>query len=276
MRVFQMVLCGVVVGVSSAFAQIDFSANVPNREVLVCEPIPVVATIKNNRMDPLQAGSEQGYSVAFEVTDSSGLLIRPMENATVAMPAAIEGQSEVVFTNDLQRIFPVGRYPTLAVRARLTVGNKSFVTKSMYVDIMPGMEIMRIHAPAPDGEIHSYSLRSLSRDKRDRLFLRIGNESDTVCYGLADLGRFMRIGKPTIEVDGLGRVHILHLSGPGQFIHSVFDAAGTPISRDTVQGELSLVRLVEDGKGSFRVAGGGVISAPRDPIPEALPVRRGL
>lgn len=261
---------------ASAFAQIDFSARLPNNEALLCEAVPIVVTIQNNRVDALPAETEKGYSVAFELTDQAGLLIRPLEKAEIQMPAVIEGQSTVVFTNDLQSIFPIGKYAALAVRARLTVGSRSFVTEKMYVDIMPGAEIARLQAPTPGGEIHTYSLRSLSREKRDRLFLRVANEDETLCYAAIELGRFMRIGKPTLEMDGLGRVHVLHLSGPNRFVHSVFDANGALISRDQVEGDLSVVRLVEDGKGSFRVAGGGVVSPPRDPIVEALPVRRGL
>lgn len=276
MRMAWRLVVGMMFIAGGAFAQIDFSARIPNSETLLCEPIPVVVTLQNNRVDALAAGSEQGYSIAFEVTDPDGILVRPLPDSSVSMPATIEGQSTVVFTNDLQKIFPVARYPSLAVRARLTVGNRSFVTEKMFVDILPGTEIARLQAPASDGEVHTYSLRAISREKRDRLFLRIANESETVCYGVADLGRFMRIGKPALEVDGMGRIHVLHLMGPNQFAHSVFDSAGSSVSRDIIEGELSLVRLVEDGKGSFRVAGGGVVSTPRDPLVEPLPVRRGL
>lgn len=276
MRAIYLTGLGSLVFGGSAFAQIDFSAKLPNNEALLCEPIPIVVTIQNNRVDALPAGSEQGYSIAFELTDQPGLLVRPIANAVVQMPAVIKGQSTVVFTNDLQSIFPVGKYAALAVRARLTVGSRSFVTDKMYVDILPGAEIARLQAPTPDGEVHTYSLRSISREKRDRLFLRVANEDESLCYAAIELGRFMRIGKPTLEVDGLGRVHVLHLSGPNRFVHSVFEANGAPVSRDLIEGDLSLVRLVEDGQGSFRVAGGGLVSPPRDPVVDALPVRRGL
>ncbi|MCO5061259.1 MAG: hypothetical protein M9963_04540 [Kiritimatiellae bacterium] len=267
---------GAVLIAGSASAQIDFSARLVNSDVLTCESVPVVVTLQNNRVDALEASSEQGYSVAFEVTDPSGLLIRPMEKASVSMPATIPGQSTVSFTNDLQQIFPLGRYHSLSVRARLTVGSRSFVTDKMFVELLPGTEVMRLQAPAPDGQIHTYSLRTINREKRDRLFLRISNEDESLCYAVGDLGRYMRLGKPTLEADGLGRVHVLHMTAPNQFMHSVYEASGPLVSQTLVQGEVSMVRLVEDGAGSFRVAGGGVVSGPRDPMPEPLPVRRGL
>ncbi len=276
MRITATWIMGGLLLAGNAFAQIEFSARVPNMDVLVCESIPIVVTLQNNRIDPLEAGSEQGYSVAFEVTEPSGLLVRPIESASVSMPSVIPGQSTVIFTNDLLRIFPLGNQHSISVRARLTVGSRSFVTEKMFVEILPGTEVMRMQAPATDGQIHTYSLRTINREKRDRLFLRISNEDESLCYSASDLGRFARIGKPTLEVDGLGRVHVLHLMAPNQFAHSVFSSNGALVSREAIQGEISLVRLVEDGAGSFRVAGGGVISAPRDPVAEPLPIRRGL
>lgn len=276
MRTFAGVVVGLAISVSSIQAQVDFSAAVPHHESLLCEAIPAIITIRNNRPETLHAGGAQGFSLTYEVTDAAGILLRSYTNAAVEVPAQIPPQATVVFTNDLQQLFPVARHNAIGVRARLTVGERSFVTEKMFVDIAPGAEIARLQAHAPDGELHTYTLRTLNRAKRDHLFLRVGNEADTLCYGVADLGRFVRIGKPALEIDGQGRVHVLHLSGPSQFVHTIFDAAGAILSRNTFAGDVSAVRLQPDDSGGYRVAGAGQVAPPKDPIVEPLPVRRGL
>lgn len=276
MRLVSGMLVGWVCATLSVQAQVDFSARILYRESLVCEPMPTVITIRNNRVEPLNAGGAQGYSLTFEVTDTAGLLLRPFPDAAVEVPAQIPPQSTVVFTNDLQRLFPVSRHQAIGVRARLTVGERSFVTERTFVDILPGVEIARLQAAAPGGEIHTYTLRLLNRENRDHLFLRVSNEEDSICYGVADLGRVVRMGKPTLEVDEQSRVHVLHLSGPGLFTYTIFDAAGSILNRSSFMGDVSSVRLEPDNAGSFRVVGAGQIAPPKDPIVEPLPVRRGL
>lgn len=264
------------VSASSVFAQVDFSARLPNTSVLACEPVPIEVTLKNNRAVPLAAGGTQGFTLAFEVVDAQGLLVRSLPDAQVSTPAEVPPLSQVVITNDLQQLFPIARHAALSVRARLVVGDRSYVTDKMFLDVLPGGEVGRIQANTASGELRTYSLRVLSRDKRDRLFLRSSNESETICYGVADLGRFVRIGSPTLEVDSQGNVHVLHLSGPNQFVHSVFSPDAARISRQPVEGDVSAVRLVEDGAGSYRVAGAGQVSPPRDTMVEPLPLKRGL
>lgn len=264
------------VSTSTVFAQVDFSARLSHTSVLACEPVPIEVTLKNNRMIPLTAGGTQGFTLAFEVVDAQGLLVRALPNAVVATPAEVPALSQVVFTNDLQQLFPIAQHAALSIRARLVVGDRSYVTDKMFLDVLPGGEVARIQANTASGELRTYSLRVVSRDKRDRLFLRSGNEAETICYGVADLGRFVRIGNPTIEVDSQGNVHVLHLSGPNQFVHSVFSPDAMRISRRLVEGDVSAVRLVEDGAGSYRVIGAGQISPPREPMIEQLPLKRGL
>jgi hypothetical protein len=276
-RVLGLAALAVGCGTLQARAQaVDFRARLPHAEVLVCEPLPVEITIRNNGMSPLQAGGSAGYALAFEVLDASGLLLRELPQSAVLVPEVIEPQAQVVFTNDLQALFPVARHATLSVRARLTVGSRSYMSDKLFVDLMPGSEITWVNAPAADGVLRRFSLRSLSRGKRDFLFLRVENPDGSLCYGAAELGRLVRMGEPRLEVDSRGNVHVLHLSAPNQFIHSVFSPEGGAIKRDVLTGDLSMVRMVDDGQGSFRIAGAGQVAPPRDPIVDPLPLRRGL
>ncbi len=260
----------------AAPAQIDFSAALPNRELLVCEPVPVVVTLRNNRPEPLRADAAGGYGLAFELTDESGLLLRPRPDAALSLPAEVPAFGGAVFTNDLQQFYALARTQTIGIRARLTVGDRAYVTEKVFAEIQPGIEIARVQAAAPAGGFYTFTLRALNRNKRDRLFIRSDNEAGTVCHGVSDLGRFVRIGNPVLEVDSAGRAHVLHLAGPGQFVHTIFSHDGVTLSRNAFEGDLSLVRLEPDGQGAYRVVGAGRVTPAKDPLVEPLPVRRGL
>ncbi|HMP76537.1 MAG TPA: hypothetical protein PKE12_09590 [Kiritimatiellia bacterium] len=270
-----LILLGISLA-AAASAQVEFSAKLTHSELLLCEPVPVVVTLQNKMPTALVAGDTQGYSLVFEVTGRDGLLVRQRPEEALPELPEIPAGGTVIITNDLQALFPLSSHSMLGVRARLTLGNRSYVTEKMFFDILPGSEIARLQARASDGELRTFSLRVLNREKRDRLFLRVGNEGETLCYGVSDLGRFVRLGKPAIELDAQGRVHVLHLTGPNQFSYSVHASDAGVLSRKTFEGDVSMVRLVPDGEGGFRVTGMGQLSPRRDPMVEPLPIRRGL
>ena len=276
MRRIPYLLLLLLAAAAPANAQVDFSARLLHSELLLCEPVPVVVTLQNVRGEVLRAGGAQGYSVVFEVTDRDGLLLPQRPETAPVVPAEVPGGGAVTFTNDLHELFALAGHSLRAVRARLAVGNRSYVTEKMFLDIRPGHELERLQARTPAGEVRTYTLRSLNRDKRDRLFLRAGNEAETLCYGVAELGRFVRLGAPSLEVDAQGNVHVLHLNGPNSFSYGVFTPDAQVISRRTFEGDTSGVRLVPDGQGGFRVTGVGAVSPPRNPMVEPLPLRRGL
>jgi hypothetical protein len=65
------------------------------------------------------------------------------------------------------------------------------------------------------------------------------------------------------------------MTGPVQFIHSVFSPDGELVAQQTHAGDANAVRLQPDPEAGFRVEGTGV-SEPRDPFIETLPGRKHL
>lgn len=271
-RLFFLVVCIA----PPALAEVEFTAKLLHQDVLVCEPAPIIVTIRNDLAAPLIFGGENGAYIGFDVYKADGLLLHPRNNAQIVMPAVVQPGETVAVTNDLQALFPLSGHTMLSVRARLVLGNRTFATEKMHFDIVPGLEVMRIQARAPDGGRRTYSLRTLNRNKRDRLLLRADNEDGTLCFGVSDLGRFVRMGKPALEVDAAGNVHVLHLTAPNQFAHTILTPDAIRISRTVVEGDVNGVKLVPDGNGGYRVAGAGRVSPPRDTVVEPLPLRRGL
>ncbi|MCS6771623.1 MAG: hypothetical protein NZ740_06310 [Kiritimatiellae bacterium] len=270
---FLMVFC---VAVTTARAEIDLTARLQHPEFLICEPALIFVTVRNQGAQPIRFQGEQAAMLGFDIFRPDGTLLNPLPGAQILTPSVIPPGSTVTITNDLQALFPIARHDSLSVRARLAVGKRSYVTDKMWLDVVPGIEILKMQARAPNGELRVYSLRTINRDKKDRLFLRADNESGTLCYGVADLGRFVRVGKPRMEVDRTGNIHVLHLTAPNQFAHTIISPDAVRMSRSVVEGDLNAVTLEPDGDGSYRVAGAGRVTRRPEIMVEPLPLRRGL
>jgi hypothetical protein len=66
----------------------------------------------------------------------------------------------------------------------------------------------------------------LNRGGEERLFLRIDNEKEYLCYGVIDLGTLLRFYAPAMRTDRQGKIHILHHSTPNHFSYNVFSPQG--------------------------------------------------
>jgi len=262
--------------VTSAQAQVQFSFALPHAQVLQHEVLPVIVTVRNSGTTALKARGEDAFVLGFEITDPDGVRKKMRSGAAPWVPPVIEPGREVTFTNDLQGLFHLERPEALAVAARLQAHGRTYATAKNFVEIQPGLELARITVPAADGSTRVAGLRVMNRQQRDRLFLRLDDESAGLCYGVIELGRYIRVGQPTLEVDGQGRVHILHLSGPNQFTHSVYTLNGDRVLQRTVTGDTSSVRLAPDAEQGFRLTGEGASPSPAEPMVQPLPLRRSL
>lgn len=269
-------LCLLVALHGAAHAQVDLQCNVPVTQVLLGESLPAVLTIRAQDRDLDLGEGEDQYRVGFDVRDARGLLVHLRPGASVQAPGRLPAGQAVAFTNDLHRLYRLDDALQISVQARIEAEGTTLVTPKVYVDIAPGAELQRLVVRGADGRRRACALRSLNREKRDHLFLRMDEEESGLCYGVFDLGRFISVKPPVMQMDGRGQLHVLHVSGPNQFSHAVFTLDGVPVSQDTVAGDSSSVRLESDGAGGLRVVGAGPSLAPREPMVEPLPVRRSL
>ena len=260
----------------AAFAQVDLQCNLPVTQALLGESLPAVMTIRAQDRDLELGEGEDQYRVGFDVRDGRDLLVHLRPGASVQAPGRLPAGQEAVFTNDLHRLYRLDDAAQISVQGRLEAEGTTLVTPKVYVDIAPGAELQRLVVRGADARRRACALRSLNREKRDHLFLRMDDEDSGLCYGVFDLGRFIFVKAPVMQMDGHGQLHVLHVSGPNQFSHHVFTLDGAPVSQDVVAGDSSSVRLEADGAGGLRVTGAGPSIAPREPMVEPLPVRRSL
>jgi hypothetical protein len=272
-RFLSSLLLAVVLPVLLARAQVGLTFKLDYNEVLELESIPAVVTLENLTSVPLQG--ETDYLLSFEVTDASGIRAKPRNGVEVNLPTELAPGTSRSITNDLNYLYRIDGHGQYGVVARLRLKSRELASERVFLDVVPGVELVHAEGSAPDGQERRYSLRQMSRNRQNHLYVRIDDPTAGLNYGIFDLGRFVPLKKPELQVDQRDLAHVLHMTSPNQFVHSVFAPSGDLVAQQSHVGDASIVRLQADEEAGYRVVGVG-LSAPRDPFIETLPGRRHL
>lgn len=243
---------------SAAFSQIEVTARLAHSRVLQYEPVVVQLKIVNNTAAPLDVGSEGGNAIlTFDVEQEPGVLAPATGAVRLDEPLLVGPQQEVVRNLDILSAYAIRRTGPYTITARVEWGGRLFLSSKMFLDVVPGLEISRLisQVPGEPSATRTYTLRTLNRDRMERLFLRIEDEDAAICYGVVDLGQIVRLYPPTVQVDGLGDVHILHQSAPSQYTHTILTPNGIVVARDLYTSDSSGVRMERTGDSQVTVRG---------------------
>ena len=265
-----------------AHAQVEVVCKLHEPRVLQYEPVIVTVEVANNTLEPMNfMGPDANAVLAFDVEKSPGEFVQrtgaPLSSDVFAVKA---GQTQKFSVNliSVYRMTDTGPY---TIRARVEWGSKAFLSQKVFVDVDPGLEIGRLvgSVPGAQGQTRTYMLRTLTRNRGERVFLRIDDEEGGRCYGVLDLGGIVRLFKPVMQVDQFGNIHVLHQSGPDQFTHSVFTADGNPVSQEQYTSGGTQIRLGKEPSGQVSVEGAKTVPAPgtpakTEPDPASQPVAR--
>lgn len=252
---------------TTAGAQIDLRCRLVNSQVLLHESVPVEVTIANNSAQTIEfQSSKANAALAFEVERVPGVFVLPTGAPIFTNVVTLAPMSSVKETVDLVASYQIRNTGPYSVNGRLTWGDRVFVASKMFFDVLPGLEIDRVVAGVPGmpKAVRTYSLRTLNRDRSERLFLRIDDENDGQCYGVVSLGGVVRHYKPAMKVDGEGNVHVLHQAAPSLFRLHVITPYGLIASQEQYTGEGGQMRLSRGSAGDFKVEGGGESSKAGD------------
>ena len=255
--------------VRPAAAQIRLSLEVDPAVALQYELLQARLTILNNTGDPLTLSTNGNCRIRYVIRDQSGVPVsRVVPDAMAWHDVEIAPSLSAVVTNRLNELYHLGEPGSFVVEAEIEWNGLSFSPQRKYLDIVPGITIAELQAGVPGGRgTRSYMLRSLNRNRQDRLFLRIDDPAGGLCYGVFDLGRHLRMEKPTLRVDGSGFLHILHQSGPYEHTYSVFTPNGDLDRHEVYSGEYKVVRLktLTDGTVEVHEGASGELPPPRMP-----------
>ena len=86
--------------------------------------------------------------------------------------------------------------------------------------------------------------------------LRIDDEEKKVCHKVYSLGYLIRYAPPHMVADRTGRVHLLYLSAPGEYLHHIFSPLGLHLSKKRYFGQAGQVALTRVKGGGVKVVGG--------------------
>lgn len=257
-------------------AQIEMQCRLENGRTLLFEQAVVKLDIINNTGDILDfSGAVPNAHLAFDVEQSPGILVPPTGAPLFPQPVTIRPGDTFTGQVNLQAAYKITGTGPYTVTTRVEWGGKVFMSPKLFLDVLPGLEIAKLVAGVPDdpSAMRTYTLRTLNRDRKEVVFLRINDEDKGMCYGVFELGPIVRMYVPKLQVDEVGNIHVLHQSGPWQFTHSVFTPHGDPVMQDVYSGDGSTVAIKRADDGQLSIEGGqlfapGGNAASEESLPE--------
>ena len=228
-----------------ARAQLSISCRMKHTRVLQFERMAMEISCRNDTGRTLTlGGKDSDVALYLEFLQTPDYPVAPKGSFLLDAPVELIPHKVTRVEVNLRDYFFVQETGPFSARAKLVWGDYKYTAKKAYLDIVPGLEIASAMARTLDGTaVRHFSLRTLHRDMGNHLFLRIDDQAEDLCLAVHELGRFMRDVTPQLQADASSNVHILHLSGPGVFTHTVVSAEGVPQDQTLheSQGSASLV-----------------------------------
>ncbi|HMP72750.1 MAG TPA: hypothetical protein PKE55_05745 [Kiritimatiellia bacterium] len=241
------------------------------------EPIEAVVTLRNETSRDIPLGGEGGLRVGFQVTESGGRSLAARRSMEGVFPPVLPAQGMVSVTNLLSRFHDIRAQGQYTALARAEWGQTAFLSRPVFFDVVPGVEIQRMVVPLPDEEgERTFMLRTVNRGRAEHLLIRVDDELNRLCYAVIDLGRMANRAPPEMKIDSAGQAHVLFQSSPGQHVYAVCAPDGFLADRQVFGRDFRRASLAVDDVGTIFVRG-----APEEPGPpmlrgqnEGMPVRR--
>lgn len=260
---------------SAAHGQVELKLRIANSTVLHMEPIHASLTVINGDGTDLSIGETNGNSrLFFDIEVNPGRVVFRTDAPLFRKLASIPAHKSATLEFNLLPLYQLRAPGAYSVIARMH-GPGGLVTSSrQFLDIVPGMAVASMAKTGRDDVRYTYQLRTISRDRKEHLFLRVDDEARSLCYGVLDLGSLIRLVDPVLRSDGRGRVHVLHQSAPTRFTHSVFESDGEPISSKFYSGIASSVALQTTEDGDIVIAGALPYRGDKAVAPPSVDARR--
>ncbi len=270
-----------------ALAQIELDWTLAHNRTLLMEPIRADVTIANYTGVPLDFAPGTGNArLLFTVEDDPSSYVRASGKPLLTEPLLVpDGESRTV-TVDILQAYRVVRGQSYMLQPEVAFGGMRFSGRRLSLEVLPGLEILtRTYGIPTAGTGRKVSLRSLNRDRGDRLFFRLDDPASGYCLCAVDLGSLIRFIPPALELDSAGVFHVLHQFQPDRFSHAMFTRNGEPRGTEYYVGTSSAIRLVRSPEGAVTVTGGmrfepdpdapGKLTAPNLPPSHNYPTTLG-
>lgn len=255
----------------AAEAQVELRLRVEPRKALLHESVTAYVDVLNNSSHAMRIGGQQANAVLdFNIRDMNGNYVDKRSGRdNLTQTTVIEPFKQKTVVVDIVSYYRLLDARPYKISCDLQWRGEMHGSKQTYFDIVPGIVIASKTTAIPGSEdiVRRFSLLYMHRGNRARIFLKIENEEETVCYGVYDFGDYIRIQDAQMQIDGRARIHILYQSGPRRFSYYILDAHGKNKEKKFFAGTAGKIDLVRTNLGEVVVDGGDeykgdVYSAP--------------
>jgi hypothetical protein len=246
-----------LLALNNARAQLQLRAETDFTTYQQLEPLEARVVIDNQLAQTIglniDAESPRFY---LEVRDDFGVLLKPLDSATVNGGTVLPARGRVTVTNNLARLFDLRKQGHYTFQPCIDLMGKTFRGAKQHVEIVSGREVMRLTGVAPsENAFRTFIISHINRGLQDHLLLRIDDEQAGVSYGVYPLGRSVLNTTPQLLVDARGHAHILFQAAPASFSHLTYSPRGALIDAQTYGSDYRTVRLETGPDGTVTVAG---------------------
>ena len=251
------VLLSLAAGAVAAQAQLDVSVRVEPARAVLHEPVIAHVRIRNHTAHEIELGDvESSDRFWMEIEQEPGRPVSSRDTPLLSAALVVPAGGTITHRVNLPRHYDLRATGPYTVRAGVAWRGRGFLSSGVYMDVVPGLEMMRAAGPDPDGSgMRIYRLLTLNRDRGEHLFLRIDDEEGRMCYGTIHLGRLLRLNPPKLIVDAHGHITILHQTAPGRYGYHRFNADGQALLQRVYTSERHGVALELGEDGHYRVTG---------------------
>lgn len=218
----------------AARAAVHASMELEHNVFLRFESIRARLTIYNDTDDPFiidgvgTSGSSQLY---FEVR-YRGRLLPVREGEPHVGRILVLPDERRVAEIDLCDAFPLSREGRYFIKAIASQADEAWESEMTMIDIVPGMPVAsteRVVEGYP-GRLRKFSLRYWPRDGHEHLFLSVDEQRDGYNFGVFELGRLLRVSKPSLRVNRKGEVRVWHQCASDRYVLSALQARPDEVS----------------------------------------------
>lgn len=224
MKILIAVFVGCLLTAQAAFAQIEIKLVMENTSYLQYETINAVANLKNTgqRILRITGDGSSGDAIEFTIIRGKDTYIDRKVKARVVKELTLEpGEQRDIMVN-LTSYYDMTEMGQYKISLEVSQSGRTYSSGSQLIDIVAGLELKTTTKSVygfPD-EMRKFSMRYWARGDSEDAFLKITDESETVCYGVFSLGRIIRVTEPKMTFDPKNDLYIVHQRSKDCFVRS--------------------------------------------------------
>lgn len=252
-------------------AQISVQLRVDKEFFLLYEAIPVVVSLHNmsGRTIQLEGTTERSW-LNFNVVEENGTAVRVLGRLNTEQTVLIPSGQTVSRTVDLLPLYELRTRGNYRVEAQVSPGGVQVNSMPVKFTVIQGRELWKrtVGLPSLDGgkdEYRAYSLLAHQTEKGDILYVSVKDDPPRLVYGVIQLGMFLSLMQPVVELDRDAHLHVMYQNGPRSFGYVEVDPRAKVLQRAAYSNHMSKPRLVNTN-GAVAIQGGEQIYPKQERI----------